>query len=114
MTRLLWFLIAALVVAATPSASASEAAGTFAEFGLGGDVSGPLDITAGPDGNLWFTEYLNNRIGRITPSGALTEFAVPTPEAFPADIALGADGNVWFVETRGNNVGRITPTGAAT
>ena len=26
----------------------------------------------GPDGNLWFTEYAGNRIGRITPSNAFT------------------------------------------
>ena len=29
----------------------------------------PNDITAGPDGNLWFTEAGGNRIGRITPAG---------------------------------------------
>src|SRR5438876_6556674 len=29
----------------------------------------PYDITAGPDGNLWFTEYNGTRIGRITPLG---------------------------------------------
>ena len=27
----------------------------------------PLGITAGPDGNLWFAEYVNNRIGHIIP-----------------------------------------------
>lgn len=26
----------------------------------------PIGITAGPDGNLWFTEFQGNRIGRIT------------------------------------------------
>lgn len=26
----------------------------------------PIGITAGPDGNLWFTEFNGNRIGRIS------------------------------------------------
>ncbi len=35
----------------------------------------PHGITAGPDGNLWFTEETGNRIGRITPLGVVTEFS---------------------------------------
>jgi streptogramin lyase len=26
-----------------------------------------LRIAVGPDGNLWFTEYNTNQIGRVTP-----------------------------------------------
>jgi hypothetical protein len=33
--------------------------------------SAPWEITAGPDRNLWFTEVIGNRIGRITPSGVM-------------------------------------------
>jgi sugar lactone lactonase YvrE len=73
-----------------------------------------IDITAGPDGNLWFTEQSGNRIGRITPHGAITEFANPTPASQPRAIALGADGNIWFGEFAGGKVGRITPQGAIT
>src|SRR5262249_23331445 len=36
--------------------------------------SDPFGITAGPDGNLWFTEQIGDKIGRITPSGTVTEF----------------------------------------
>ena len=35
-------------------------------------------IAAGPDGNLWFTEFDNNKIGRITTAGVITEFLIPT------------------------------------
>ena len=38
----------------------------------------PWGIAAGPDGNLWFTEEVGDKIGRITPVGAVTEFPVPT------------------------------------
>jgi streptogramin lyase len=36
----------------------------------------PFDVAAGPDGNLWFTEFGSDKIGRITPTGTITEFAV--------------------------------------
>ena len=37
----------------------------------GGSV--PTGITAGSDGNLWFTESADGKIGRITPAGTITE-----------------------------------------
>ena len=41
--------------------------------------SGPVGITAGPDGNLWFTESQGNKIGKIVPAtGAITEYPVST------------------------------------
>jgi hypothetical protein len=46
----------------------------------------PGDIAVGPDGNLWFTEYYQNKIGRITPSGTLTEFPIATPRPRPNTI----------------------------
>src|SRR5579862_8306665 len=50
--------------------------GQFTEFGDGISAHASLyRITLGPDGNLWFTEYAGNRIGRITPSGVVTEFS---------------------------------------
>jgi hypothetical protein len=41
-------------------------AGSITEFPLRATNSGPLGITAGPDGRLWFTEADGNKIGRIT------------------------------------------------
>lgn len=72
----------------------------------------PTYMTAGPDGNVWFTEDVNNKIGRITPSGTVSEFPLPTSDNWPTRIAGGADGNLWFTE-RGK-IGRITPSGSIT
>src|SRR5687767_3030047 len=71
-------------------------------------------ITQGPDGNLWFTERLGNKIGRITPDGTITEFPVPTAFSEPWEIAAGPDGNLWFTEQFGHKIGRITPEGEIT
>jgi streptogramin lyase len=77
-------------------------------------AGGPNGITAGPDGNLWFTEVNSAKIGRITPTGAITEFPVPISSSAPYGITRGPDGNLWFTELGGNKIGRITPTGALT
>jgi streptogramin lyase len=70
-------------------------------------------ITAGPDGNLWFTEGQGG-IVRISTSGVFTFFSVPTANSEPAGITAGPDGNIWFTEFGGNNIGRITPSGVIT
>jgi streptogramin lyase len=94
------------------------AEGTTTEFAVPTGSSQPLDITTGPDGNLWFTENEGNKIGRITPSGSITEFAVPTSNSQPYGITAGPDGNLWFTQpienTGSNQIGRITPNGSVT
>jgi hypothetical protein len=59
----------------------------------------PYGITAGPDGNPWFTENGISRIGRITPLGVVTEFSTGIRAfAGPSGITAGPDGNLWFTE----------------
>jgi streptogramin lyase len=88
------------------------------EFGSGITAgAGVYGITTGPDGNLWFTEFAGNRIGRLNPAtGAVTEFSNGiTAGAQPDDITAGPDGNLWFTERKGNRIGKINPaTGVVT
>ena len=52
--------------------------GTVTNY-TGTGISNPWGITSGPDGALWFTNYGNNTIGRITtPPPATTATAVTT------------------------------------
>jgi len=37
------------------------------EFPVPTAGSAPVGITAGPDGNLWFTEFYGNKIGVLRP-----------------------------------------------
>jgi virginiamycin B lyase len=66
-------------------------------------------ITAGPDGALWFTETIANKIGRITTTGELREFLLPAPNSLPSGITAGPDGALWFTESdnNGGKIGRI-------
>ena len=102
------------VVAAMVLPSPAGAA-TVTEFSDGiAAGSGPTGITAGPDGNVWFTEQFGNRIGRITPAGVVTEFSdgLSDGSLYLRDIAAGPDGNLWFTEIAA--IGRITPAGVIT
>ena len=88
--------------------------GTISQFSIPTSESSPGGLAPGSDGNLWFTEYKADKIGRITPSGTISEFAIPTEKARPEGIAPGPDGNIWFTERKGNKIGMITPAGTIT
>src|SRR5229473_1907380 len=102
-----------------------EPGGTITPFQAGirtgGDVfgTGPERITSGPDGNLWFTEFWSNRIGRMTPAGVLTEYPLggsQSDQLQPFEIVAGPDGNLWFTQSHPSapqgEIARITPKGA--
>lgn len=76
--------------------------------------SWPGGITAGPDGNVWFTEQ-TGKIGKITPSGSITEYSVPWEGTnVLAGITTGPDGNLWFTDGDRSVIGKITPSGTIT
>jgi streptogramin lyase len=74
-------------------------------------------ITAGPDGNLWFTEYNGLHVGKFDVTTQLvTEYGLLQSPA--TSIAAGPDGNVWFAERSTDGmtsvIGRVTPAGTIT
>lgn len=83
--------------------------GSFTKYPIAAD---PFDLATGSDGNLWFTDELSNRIGRMTVSGAVTLFSRPSPEQ-SWRCELGPDGNIWY-SVIGRKFGRITASGAIT
>src|SRR5262249_22304680 len=67
----------------------------------------PEGITAGPDGNLWFTERFTDKIGMINPTThAITDFAGLTANCAPYGITAGPDGNLWFAESDPDQIGQ--------
>ena len=71
-------------------------------------------ITAGPDGNLWFTEFTGNNVGRITTAGVITEYPLPQPNSGPFLITAGPDSALWFAEQNADQIGRLTTAGSLT
>jgi hypothetical protein len=91
--RFVLLVLAGLVIVTLASGIAwftahhASLAGSITEFPVPTANSSPYRTTAGPGGNLWFTEIAGNQIGRISPSGTITEFPVPTAKSGPGGIA---------------------------
>jgi streptogramin lyase len=73
----------------------------------------PGGVTAGPDGNLWFTEPIANKVAKMTTSGTVSEYALPE-KSEPLDIAPGPDGDLWFTDAGTSKIGKISTTGTVT
>jgi virginiamycin B lyase len=86
-------------------------AGDVSEYTL--PVNGaPLDITVGPDGNVWVTVPRAHAICQITPGGRASAFYL-SAEVVPSFIAMGADRKLWFTEPNGK-IGRFSVDGTLT
>jgi streptogramin lyase len=76
--------------------------GSVSVFTAGITSDSVRQITPGPDGNLWFTEFNSpQHIGKVTTAGVITEVATSgvtpgLPNGNIEDITTGPDGNVWF------------------
>jgi streptogramin lyase len=112
MAKILAGLTAFAAVGVLPAAAPAT---TVTEYPTPTVDSLPHDITAGPDGALWFTEVSSDRVGRITTGGAITEFTEPDagPDQ-PTGITSGPDGNLWFTQLIADEIGRVTPAGTIT
>lgn len=110
-------VLASLVASATAAvgAEADTLTPSITEHALASSTSQPEGITAGPDGNLWFTEARgtngNGAIGRISTAGSETDFSLPSSGSAPLSISPGPDGDLWFTEMQGNRIGQISTTG---
>lgn len=97
-----------------------DATGTAAKF------SGPYDIDDGPDGNLYITDYSNNRIRKITPAGVVTTIAGSGTAGYadgtgvaasfrqPIGIAVDSLNNIFVGDSNNHVVRKITPAGVVT
>ena len=85
--------------------------GAFTLFDVPMEDSASTGITAGSDGDLWFTEGWRGGgdIRRITPTGVFTEFDVPDELGGSYAITSGADDALWFTTAHG--LGRMTVAG---
>jgi hypothetical protein len=105
----IWF---GVTTAAGTAIARITPSGAITEFPLPAGYGLPAGLTAGPDGNLWFTEGPSGAkspgaIVRMTPSGALTKFSLPARHASPGDLTVGPDGNLWFTDSAA--IGRLDP-----
>ena len=78
---------------------------TFSPAGVGGLY---IDVVVGPDKNLWFTDGNNERIDRVSMSGAVKVFA---PGVIAGYITVGADKKFYFSDGSDALIGTMTTSG---
>ncbi len=108
----------------TPTGVVTEFPASLGDIpGIPGGSLELADITAGPDGNLWFLAFEgpDGNIGRMTPQGVVTRFRYRTGNPYTQQYAItaGPDGNLWFTTNTAGileppGVGRISPAGVVT
>ena len=76
--------------------------------GPGGPI--PYEIRAGPDGRVWGSELIGNRLFAFTPSsGTFEVFPLPLPHSGPRRFDVDANGIVWIPAYSANRLLRFDP-----
>ncbi len=106
-------LIAAVSTIALPLMAASAASAADAnikEYDVPTPKSRPHDPAYAPDGALWYTGQLANKLGRLDPkTGEIKEYPLKTPDSGPHGLTVDKDGNVWFTAAFKGYVGKLDP-----
>lgn len=76
--------------------------------------SRPHDPALSPDGSLWYTGQLANKLGRLNPkTGDIKEYPLRTEGSGPHGLVADEKGNIWFTAAYKGYVGKLDPkTGA--
>jgi streptogramin lyase len=84
-----------------------------AAVAIAGAATEPTVLTPGPgDGNLWFVDKVNGRVGRTDPGiGPVT---LATVGGSPSDLVASASDLMWVVESESGELDCITATGTVT
>ena len=119
----------------TPDGIISTVAGTgfFNYSGDGGPATGatlygPAAVAIDNTGNLYISDYYNNRIRKVTLDGIITTVAGNGEAGYsgngsaatqarlnaPAGLAFDAQGNLYFADSLNNVIRKITPQGIIT
>ena len=80
------------------------------EYDVPTPKSRPHDPAVAPDGSLWYTGQVANKLGRLNPkTGELKEYPLKTPNSGPHGLVADKDGDIWFTAIFGGYVGKLDP-----
>jgi streptogramin lyase len=74
----------------------------------------PTDISLGPNADMYFTDWNNNTVDRITTAGVITEYPLTTPGSAPIGITVGSDASLYVAENGANKIAKMSPFGVVT
>ena len=97
-----------------PELTVSELHASIREWDVPTKGAHPHDPAVGLDGALWFTEQMQNKIGRVDPStGAFKEFPLKMEDSGPHGLVADSEGNIWFTGNFKGYIGKLdAKTGA--
>ncbi len=103
-------------VPARPATGVAELKVAIKEWEVPTKGAHPHDPAVGGDGALWFTEQLQNKIGRVDPkTGAFKEYPLKIEDSGPHGLVADSSGNIWFTGNGKGYIGKLDPrTGAVT
>ncbi len=103
-------------VPARPATGVAELKVAIKEWEVPTKGAHPHDPAVGGDGALWFTEQLQNKIGRVDPkTGAFKEYPLKVEDSGPHGLVADSSGNIWFTGNGKGYIGKLDPrTGAVT
>lgn len=88
--------VGVMLVGATLTMVALEGASvSIREWSVPTPNSRPHDPAVAPDGSLWYTGQMANKLGRLDPAtGQIKEFPLKTPNSGPHGLIADRDGNI--------------------
>jgi virginiamycin B lyase len=112
--RKTWLLLVALSIAAFAAVGTLRV--VIKEYDVPTPHARPHDPAVAPDGALWVTEQMANKLGRLDPStGKFREYPLKTADSGPHGLVADRQGNIWFAAIFAGYVGKLNPkTGQVT
>src|SRR2546421_8004951 len=102
------FLLAAVFAA---PAAVDELKAKIQEYDVPTPNSRPHDPAVAPDGALWYTGQLANKLGRLDPAtGEIKEYPLTTPGSGPHGLVADPHGDIWFTAIFQGYIGELDPT----
>lgn len=76
--------------------------------------SAPNELTLDAQGNVWFTEFNADTLGRLDPhTGLMQHYPLSATRSvqtlFPYGVTIDPQGMVWFTESSNDHIGRLDP-----
>src|SRR5438067_2443464 len=91
-----------------PELTVSDLHATIKEWDVPTKGAHPHDPAVGMDGALWFTEQMQNKIGRVDPStGSFKEFPLKVDDSGPHGLVADSEGNIWFTGNFRGYIGKL-------
>lgn len=70
----------------------------------------PHDPAVAPDGSLWYTGMLSNKLGRLDPkTGVIKEYSLKTDGSGPHGLVADNQGSIWFTANYKGYIGKLNP-----